>query len=257
MSNPNRTSYNGPPLSGPGIMWVNSAPRSQLDEAVFNQWYQTVHIPDIIAATPSNSPGCTAAWRFRSSDNSRKRPHLAIYNVPDMSFIESAEFKSISQHSELLPESGPSQDYINFDTRFYQQVQVFTKPEVSGIEDGSGEMGKVIKSTAIQPEAGMGGELDRWYRQEHLEQISQLPGWRRSKRYELIFKVQSKNDPDAEKAPKHLAIHEFKEGIDVKGMAKDEWTAWTRRVIEHSTSIDEGVFELVWECKKNDVTSST
>jgi hypothetical protein len=60
----------------------------------------------------------------------------------------------------------------------------------------------LIKFTAIQPGVGMEVEFDRWYWEEHLEQVSQMPRWRKSTRFGSIFKVQSHDDPNREQAPK-------------------------------------------------------
>ncbi|KAF2662553.1 hypothetical protein K491DRAFT_686435 [Lophiostoma macrostomum CBS 122681] len=244
MSNPNRTAYEGPPLTGPGIMWVNSVPKPQLEEKVFNQWYQEVHIPDIVNAKPGD--GCVAAWRFKSQNPTRPRPYLALYAVPDMSFIQSPEFGEVSQYHEMLPEGGPSQKFVDFDTRFYRRTQTYEKEE----EDNTGfvpqGIGRVVKSTAMQPAPGMSEELDRWYREEHLGQVAAMPGWRRSTRYELIFKVQSKDDPSHEEAPRYLAIHEFDEGTKIARMPREQWTEWTTRMVESAELLDEGTFTYVW-----------
>lgn len=94
--------------------------------------------------------------------------------------------------------------------------------------------------------------VDRWYAEEHLEQVSQMPGWLKSTRYELVFKVQSKDDATQEVAPKYLAIHEFEEGTDVKRMPREEWTEWTERMVSSAEKIDEGVFEYLWGFGRDD-----
>jgi hypothetical protein len=240
MSEPNRTSYIGPRLSGPGIIWVNSVPKPPLTEDIFNEWYEKAHIPDIIKAK-SGPQSCVAAWRFKCQDVSRPRPYLALYSVPDMAFIQSPEFVRLSQYHDSLPEGGPSQKFIDFDTRFYQRVQVLEKPR----EEKRG-LGKVIKCTAIQPGLGMEDEFNRWYREEHLEQVSHMPGWRKSTRFDLIFKVQSHDDSNREEAPKYLAIHEFEEGTEVNRISKEEWTEWTKRMVKAAVKIDEGTFDYLW-----------
>lgn len=223
-------------------MWVNSVPRLPLDLRTFDHWYQEVHIPEIIAAKPGRQ-GCVAAWRFECQDSSRLRPFLALYSVPDMAFIQSPEFGGIRQTHEMLPDGGPSQKFVDFDTRFYQRIQVFEKPKKAGQQKG---IGRVIKSTAIQPSPGLEEEFNRWYQEEHLEQVSRMPGWTKSTRYELIFKVQNKDDMDAEEAPKYLALHEFDEGTEVKRMKREEWTPWTVRMVESALAIDEAMFHYVW-----------
>lgn len=242
MSSAVRTSYNGPPLTGPGIIWTNSVPLPPLSEGVFNEWYEKHHIPDIRKAKPGPT-GCVAAWRFKSRDAARTRPYLAIYLLPDLSFLQSSEFGQVQMHHDLLPEGGPVQKYADFDTRYYRLIQSFDKPDQ--VESDSG-VGRVIKCTAIQPEPGRGEDIDRWYREEHLEQASQMPGWRKSTRYELIFKVQSVENPQREDAPKYLAIHEFDEGTEVKRMPKESWTDWTRKIVQNAVAVDESVFDYIW-----------
>ena len=150
MSNPNRMTYVGPLLSGPGIIWVNSVPMAPLSESVFNKWYEEVHIVEIIKAG-LGSGSCIAAWRFKCQEASRFRPCLALYAVSNMPFVHSPGLVRVSQHYVTLPEGEPSQKFVDFDTRFYQRIQVLQKSEEKiGI-------GKVIKSTAIEPGLGMTG----------------------------------------------------------------------------------------------------
>jgi hypothetical protein len=227
-------------------MWVNSVPRPPLTEDAFNKWYEEVHIPDIINAKPGLE-GCVAAWRYKCQDDSRARPYLALYSIPNMAFVQSPQFGRVSQYHELLPEGGPSQKFVDFDTRFYKRVQVLQKPG-----QDRREIGRVIKSTAIHPGCGMDEEFDRWYREEHLQQVSQMPGWKKSARFELIYKVQSNDDPIKENAPKCLAIHEFEEGTEVKRIPRELWTEWTKRMVESAVQVDEGTFEYTWGiCAEN------
>ncbi|ORY12394.1 hypothetical protein BCR34DRAFT_482668 [Clohesyomyces aquaticus] len=239
MTRATRTSYQGPPLTGSGIIWTNSVPKAPLSEEVFSEWYESHHIPAIRNAKPGPA-GCVAAWRFKSRDVARTRRYLALYFLPDLSFLQSPEFGRVRMHHELLPQGGPAQKFADFDTRFYRRVQVFESREpVEGI-------GKVVKCTAIQPAQGMEEEFDKWYTEEHLEQVSQMSGWRKTTRYELIFKVQSADDPNWDEAPKYLAIHEFEEGTEVKRIPKASWTEWTKRIVESAVAIDECTFDYLW-----------
>ena len=79
-----------------------------------------------------------------------------------------------------------------------------------------------------------------------------MPGWRKSTQFKLIFKVQSKDRPNKEVAPKYLAIHGFDEGTEVKRMQKESWTAMTRKIVENAAKIDESVFEFMWRMGDED-----
>jgi len=204
-------------LNAPGIVFVNSSSDTLLDISTFAQ------------------QGCTAAWSFRSTDPDRTRPYLSLYVVPNTSSIQTPSHPRDNQHGAIPPKS----DFIETDIRYYERIQLYSKSTPTSPKTG---IGKVIKCTAIHLSAGTEAEFDRWYREEHLEQVSRMPGWRKTTRYELIS---SNRFEDAEVPPHYLAIHEFEEGTEVKRMKKDEWTKWTRRMVDSALKIEEGTFEFV------------
>ena len=57
-------------------------------EDEFNRWYDSVHLPELLAI-----PGVTAAWRLRASDEgvrgNRGQRYLAVYQLEDASVWES------------------------------------------------------------------------------------------------------------------------------------------------------------------------
>lgn len=122
--NPTRTDYEGPPLSGPGILWINSkvVKPDELSDELFQTWYEQVHIPDLIAARPG---GIIASWRYRCFDPERSAPYLALYSVPDLGFLTSPEFKAVPMVHDMLPGGGPIHRFASFDARYYKQVQVY------------------------------------------------------------------------------------------------------------------------------------
>lgn len=135
MANPNRTDYEGPALSGPGILWINSKltdPES-LPVEKFTRWYEDVHIPDIIAAKPG---GVAASWRYKCLDANRPAPFLAVYKVPDMGFLQSSEFKAIPMVHPTLPGNGPIHRFAEFDARFLGHVESWKASDSKDSESG-------------------------------------------------------------------------------------------------------------------------
>ena len=121
---PVRTDYQGEPLSGPGILWINSKVThpDELPVEKFERWYEQVHIPDLIAAKKG---GILASWRYKCFDPARSAPFLAVYSVPDLGFLQSKEFKAVPMTHEMLPGNGPIHRFAEFDARFYKQIHVY------------------------------------------------------------------------------------------------------------------------------------
>jgi len=241
MANPTRTVYSGPPLTGPGILWINSkiiAP-DKLSPELFKTWYEEVHIPDIIAAKPG---GVLAAWRYKCANPERPAPYLALYSIPDLAFLQTDEFRAVPMVHEMLPEGGPIHKFASFDARYYKKTQVYEK-------EGKTRPGRGINinSAAIQPAEGMEEEFDMWYREEHLEQVSNEPGWIRSTRFELVFKVGDEGKEDTDVTPKFLAIHEF----EADGLPGDRPQALhpisdlTKKIVGNAIKVDAAKFTLI------------
>jgi hypothetical protein len=126
MANSNRTDYEGPPLSGPGVLWINSriTDTASLSVDAFATWYENIHIPDIIAAKPG---GILASWRYQCTDKDRPAPFLAVYKVPDLAFLQSPEFKAIPMTHPTLHENGPIHRFAQFDSRFMGHVETWKR----------------------------------------------------------------------------------------------------------------------------------
>jgi hypothetical protein len=106
--------------------------------------------------------------------------------MPDITYRETDEFRGLDGQSE------PKQELLDgvfkrarFDTRFYEEVQVY-EPERSkeGVEEG-GKEGRFLLSAALQPQQGQEDDFDNWYREEHLKVLSECEGYVRTRRYEV------------------------------------------------------------------------
>lgn len=55
-------------------------------------------------------------------------------------------------------------------------------------------------------------DYENWYREEHLKEISGIPGWRKTERYELLFGVEGGKPPEEKSIPdppKYLTLVRF------------------------------------------------
>ena len=75
-------------------------------------------------------------------------------------------------------------------------------------------------------------DFEKWYREEHLDMLHQLPGYRRSTRYVIGPEIPlTESDP-----PKYIAIHEMDalKGFDGKEAEAANTTPWTVKHIKDS-----------------------
>jgi hypothetical protein len=95
---------------------------------------------------------------------------------------------------------------------------------------------------------GEAEDLDAWYREEHLEQMAREPGWRRARRYKLVFQVKDRNKPCTDEPPSSLALYDFDEsatqlGTQVKPL--DPMTDWTKRCMASAKKIEAGIWHRI------------
>jgi hypothetical protein len=110
------------------------------------------------------------------------------------------------------------------------------------------ELYPILMLAGMQPRVGTTDDMDKWYREEHLEQMSLEPGWKRANRYSLIFQVKRENDSTiTEDAASFLTLYEFgqanKLGMNVEAL--DPMTDWTKKVIANTDKIETGIYTLI------------
>jgi hypothetical protein len=103
------------------MLWVTSriSPESAslLDEPTFLRWYDTDHIPEIVATS-----GIKDAFRYIDVDKDTPRapskPFMAFYPMQDLTFTLGQEFRDIKVKSDILPGSGIVYDLADFDVAY-------------------------------------------------------------------------------------------------------------------------------------------
>jgi len=227
-----------------GILWVASRiKKPTLTPEKFCAWYENQHIQEVTALSgvpraaryegiqPSPYPGAL-------SDDA---PWLTIYEMPDIDFRQSREFRGLDGQSEPKAEllEGVFKQ-ARFDTRFYECIQVHEK------DSAKKGPASLIISAALTPAAGKEADFDAWYRQEHLPLIGECAGYRRSRRFKLVNATALDEFKRIEpKVPSYLAIHEFDgDELPMAELAKVDETEWSKKVVGELKLMEAGFYKL-------------
>jgi hypothetical protein len=152
--------------------------------------------------------------------------------------MEDIEYRNHADFRNLDGQSKPSEELLEgifknarFDTRFYEEVQVFENPNTPP----SLGPAAILISAALEPPSSPEriSDFDAWYREEHLAFLARAPGYIRTRRYELVSGTSldefERSVPDI---PRFLALHEFDcEELPWKELGESAETEWAKRVM--------------------------
>jgi len=207
-----------------------------------------------------------------------------------MDVYDSEEYKSLGGEGRSENEKSVMRRLGVLDRRIYKRLggiwqnpRIHTPPASDGngspipLGDGGGGNGgrpifpKVFVIVSLTPKKEMVEEFHQWYLEEHIEMLSQVPGWVRSRRFELVERslggvpsvlewmdsasgASSGNIDEGkgtEAPPRFLAIHEYE---DSRGLTSSQWAAatstpWRMRIMEGIENSERRVFG-VWKVFK-------
>ncbi|KAI1267816.1 hypothetical protein F5Y18DRAFT_271473 [Xylariaceae sp. FL1019] len=233
--------------TGKGLMFVNSkiGEPDILSESQFLKWYDEDHIPEALRTSGMNS-GYRCLDIEHVKGNKVERPYLCLYQIDDLAFLRTTEFKSIGVTSPLLPTSDPVFEFVDFDVRYAKLVETYDPTN-----KGPGKTGSVLVAILQAGDNLTDEEIDRWYREEHIPGFNGLPGFLRATRYETVFGRANRDFDEQQKmsgnlsVPKHITIYEFETpGIDMEAVLKKGGTEWTKKVVAGCSFVSSSVFQV-------------
>ncbi|KIV94543.1 hypothetical protein PV10_02299 [Exophiala mesophila] len=215
-------------MVGPYFLFVNSRPipESGTDDALWEKWYVTEHLPDLISSgTATRGTFYRETYDFPGAPKEKNpRNFLAVYHTEFEESLETKNFKEKTRPgSDLFPNKFHILENGDFDVRNYKLLVDYDPKKI-------GEVPPPFMVT-VEMETDDEEGLNKWYEEEHLELLSKLPGYRRSARYTLgPVSVLSTT-----KASKYLAIHEL-DNLKGLGSKEAETANTTPQSIKHITT---------------------
>jgi pimeloyl-ACP methyl ester carboxylesterase len=194
-------------MATPGILYVTMQPKPGLSLDQFHEWYNNEHgptrlrIPDIF----------TNGLRYRESDG-KEPTFLASYDVTSMSHLETPTYTVL--RANRSPREAETIGQVVVKRCFFDLVLTKQSPLFLPIEQLADNEAEGIELVAVQNTLkeieGAEEDYKKWYEEEHMEVLSKVPGWLRTR----WFKTSSieRGVPMT-----YLALHEYAKGNGLGG----------------------------------------
>jgi hypothetical protein len=189
-------------MAPPAYLLVFSDPGEAVSEEEFNDWYDTEHVPlrlEVPAfqnwtrwkANDGQKPGWAAAYDLSSYAETQQAPYNQLIG------------KASEREKRIMGSLGV------MERRTYELTDAPVPPPSELYHEGKPPRFIVFVSADVAP----GGEevFHKWYNEEHIPMLSKLPGWVRSRRFELKdwLRAGVEGKTNQTPVPKYLTVHEW------------------------------------------------
>jgi hypothetical protein len=164
------------------VLIVLTNPGSPEAEAAYNDWYTNEHVPDALAV-----PGYVAATRYEAFPSwiSIPQRYLTIY---ELEVDDAAHVQRISdEHMRRIaagdmrrsPDGAMDRDTMRAMYYLEKSPRQTSKLQQADVADG------VFLAYAAPASPSHDAELNRWYDEQHLPDVLDLPGFTAAQRYSM------------------------------------------------------------------------
>jgi pimeloyl-ACP methyl ester carboxylesterase len=209
-----------------GILYVTMQPSPDLPTSQFHDWYNNEHGP-----TRLRLPFIENGFRYRATDldapgkGSKEMPEwMAAYDITDMDELTKETYMRLRTPEVKSQREKDVMAKIAVDRRLYDLVGERKSPDFRPLDelDYSAE-GNVLVAVSLSLKPGKKQEeLDKWYEEEHVDLLSKVPGWLRTRRFVTSSILEGKEGFE------YLALHEYaaKNGLggpEFKAATSTKW----------------------------------
>ncbi|KAK7752670.1 hypothetical protein SLS62_005439 [Diatrype stigma] len=197
-------------MAAPGILYVTMQPKPGLPLEQFHEWYNNEHGPTRLRLPQIFANGL----RYRAIDGQEPK-FLASYDITSMPLLETETYTNL--RANRSPREAETIGQVDVKRYFWDLVSAKQSPLFLPIEELTDEEAEGLvlvaaeinfKDTADAAEAE--AEVRKWYEEDHVEMISKIPGWLRSR----LFRTSSLET--AGQPPSFLVLSEYakENGLD-------------------------------------------
>jgi len=209
-------------MEGPGYLAVAIQPGSKTDDAAFHEWYNTEHGPLRLRL-----PFITTGDRYKAGDGERPE-WSAVYDVTDLSWLDKRIYTRLREERSQR-EKAVMGTFESLDRKIYRTVS--SRGEFKGPAPTQLAVSLRVNEADLD-------DFNKWYEEEHVDMLSKIPGWLRSRRFQMVVGGLKGVPPQGQ--VECLAVHDFKSENGIGGpehqAARD--TPWRSRVFEKIVSTE-------------------
>lgn len=204
-----------------GLLFVLAEPPVDAATA-FGRWY------DEHASARLTIPGVTSAQRYWATDAEPPR-HMAFYDLESLEVLDAPDYRQLRRHRPPGEEAMITSLPLRLDRRIYVSLDDAAASR-EGESDPTSYVLAVWMSARDEP------DLHRWYTEEHIPKLLQVPGWRRCRRFERVEGG----------GPKFLALHDLVslDVFDTPGYQEARKTPWRERIAKDRTAYERRLYRL-------------
>jgi pimeloyl-ACP methyl ester carboxylesterase len=225
-----------------GILYVTMSPSPTLSSSDFHDWYNNEHGP-----TRLRLPFIQNGFRYHANDlpapsplnpSAQQTPEmpewLAIYDISDISDLTKPQYTRLRLPEVKSQREKDVMAKIKVDRRLFDLVSSHESDKFQQLEKLAPEekgKGAVMVAVSVTLNPSQKDELDRWYNEEHIDLLSKVPGWLRTRRFvtsSMSPEGQGKEDHELE----YLALHEYApaNGLGGEEFKKATGTKWNDKI---------------------------
>ncbi|KAK5117553.1 hypothetical protein LTR62_004975 [Meristemomyces frigidus] len=209
-------------MNGAGYLAVAIQPGEKTDEKAFHHWYNTEHGPLRLRL-----PFILSGDRYKAADN-QKPGWSAVYDVSDLAWLEKRIYTRLREERSKQ-EKDVMSTFDSLDRKIYSNISV---------RGDSKEPAPLQLAVSMRVMDSDEEDFNKWWEEEHIDMLSKVPGWLRSRRFKLEVGGLMGMPPKGQ--VEYLAVHDFEEKNGLEGpeakAAMD--TAWHRKVLDYAQWVD-------------------
>ncbi|KAF8342601.1 uncharacterized protein EI90DRAFT_3029553 [Cantharellus anzutake] len=225
-------------MNQPAILFVMMETGAKVTEQEFHEWYSEEHVPLRVNKFPS----FRTAARYRAIDGATPK-WMAMYTIEDISIFSDPEY-TILREQRSPREADIVARLAALDRRIYSLISD-TNPMPDALRPSS-IASNIVVTNSFTPAPGTEEKFHKWYEEEYIHALKQIPGWARTRRYKLEDRSLTglESSELAKDIPQFLEVSEF-DALSVLRNAKFPSETFGSDIVGNSVQSERRVFKLL------------